>query len=469
MAAGLWGRARSVLRGLRADRPAVVAVAAFLFGLGARWALRGGRLPLVWNDTADYLTAARLGWFDPQRWVGIRPVGTPLVLTVVGRGFRAFVAVQSCVAAAAWALLAAAVAGCLPGGWRRWAGAAVVLALSVTWPVTMWDEEVLSESLALSSLVLLLAAGLAAHRSPRPARLALLVAAGAWFALVRDSHAAVVALVGAAVVVAVLVERPPGWRRGATAGLALVAAGLVVALTAQVGHRADQPLEHVYAVRVLPYPERVAWFADHGMPDAEALDLIPEATAPGKAPFTPVPPDPLWARWRAWLGDHGRTALLRYAATHPGYLASEPRKEPERVFNNGEGIESYRALGYRPAPGVSEAFGLPVPVLMVLAFGALCLATWRRLPFGPLVMVGVLALLSAGPHALLVWHSDGMEAARHLLVPTVQLRAGVAMVLVAAVLGRRPDDGRSKDRPDEADDAPDDEDWAASDEAPAPA
>ena len=59
-----------------------------------------------------------------------------------------------------------------------------------------------------------------------------------------------------------------------TAVLAATAAGLAVVavltmLAAQHGERSVVPLEHVFSVRVLPYPGRVDWFADH----ADNLDL----------------------------------------------------------------------------------------------------------------------------------------------------------------------------------------------------
>jgi hypothetical protein len=45
--------------------------------------------------------------------------------------------------------------------------------------------------------------------------------------------------------------------------------------------------------------------------------------------------------------------------------------------------------------------------------------------------VGV-AVLSV-PHALLAWHGDGMEAARHALVACVQLRIGVVLMVAVAI------------------------------------
>jgi hypothetical protein len=40
------------------------------------------------------------------------------------------------------------------------------------------------------------------------------------------------------------------------------------------------------------------------------------------------------------------------------------------------------------------------------------------------VLAGVAAVALAVPHALVSWHSDGTETARHLVVPVLQLHLG---------------------------------------------
>jgi len=36
------------------------------------------------------------------------------------------------------------------------------------------------------------------------------------------------------------------------------------------------------------------------------------------------------------------------------------------------------------------------------------------------------------PHGLFAWHSDGMETARHLVVPALQLHLGVLLMAIGA-------------------------------------
>jgi hypothetical protein len=426
---------------------AVVTVVGFV---GRLW-VRNGAEPLQWNDSADYLTAASEPWWALERLAGPRPVLLPLVLSVVGSDLSTLVLVQAAVAAVAWGALVVAVASTLAPWWRPLVASGVLALGSLSWPLSMWDQQVLTESLALSTLVLVIAAAVALARrpgAPWPC-VALVLTALGWL-LARDSHVVPVALAGTAV--AVLAWRATGPRRLALAltGAYLLAWCLLVVGAADHGGRHQLPIEHVYAVRILPYPDRLEWMAERGMPAAEALSARPEARGPtgDDAPVTVLDAGADLEPFRAWLRRSGRPMLLRFLVAHPGYLATEPLHTPERVFNNAGGIEGYRPLDQRdlPVPGVLA--NPPTIFVVLVGAGAASVVTGRQMLGHPLAIVGAVLALSAGPHALAVWHADGMEATRHLLVPSVQLRLGVALLVLAAATGTGPcPPARSPDHP----------------------
>lgn len=416
--------------------PQRVTVVVAIVGLAVRWWVRRGAYPLEWNDSFDYLASSHTPWLSTARWLGPRPALAPVVLSLAGSSVRTFVTVQTAVAAGAWALLAGAVATTLGPGWRRWLAAFGVLAISLTWPVTMWDQQVLTESLALSSLALVAAATVwASERLTRP-RAAAVVAAALVALAVRDSHVVPVALGGLGMIAWALLRHPRRRRLALVTGAYLAGLALLVAGSAQWSHRDRVPLEHVYAVRILPYPQRVAWFGHHGMPDASQFATLPPVLTPGKAPYTSLNPLPAWAAWRRWLAADGKAALAEYAVTHPGYLVGETRHRPERVFNNGDGLATYRPLHLREVPGLARV-AYPAPLLaFVAALPLLVLASWRRALRSPTVVAGSILIATSIPHALAAWHSDGMESARHLLIPAMQVRIGALLVLVGAALAR---------------------------------
>jgi hypothetical protein len=51
-----------------------------------------------------------------------------------------------------------------------------------------------------------------------------------------------------------------------------------------------------------------------------------------------------------------------------------------------------------------------------------------------MLVVGAGSVALALPHALVSWHTDAMETARHLIVPALQLHLG-ALLMVLGVAG----------------------------------
>jgi hypothetical protein len=226
-------------------------------------------------------------------------------------------------------------------------------------------------------------------------------------------------------------------RRLAGLGGGAVVLGLLVVVGSAHGERHHFPTRNVYEVRVLPYPDRVAWFADRGMPQAEVF-AGPDARVPHVEPGIPpvmfVGDDDAELRpWLDWVESDGRAAFARYVATHPLYLVSEPLRSPERTFNNALGDRAfYRPLDVPRVPLVDSVLALPTAVVLLVAalFGGWALG-WGR--WTPGLAAGAALAALAVPHGLVAWHSDGMETARHLVVPALQLHLGVLLVVVGVL------------------------------------
>lgn len=417
-----------------------------------------GREAVSWNDSADFVASAHTGLFSVERWAGPRTAAAPLVLSLARFEPGTYVGWQAAIAVACWAALAASVWTVMGPGRARWVGPLAVVAFACTVPVTMWERSVLSESLAASTLALTLAAALQLARGVTARRVVAVLATSVLWLITRDSHAAVVLIAAVAVGVGLVVAE---WRgRGrpaddgsterdrAVGGLILLACWLfalggVAWVAASHGHRYVYPLRNVFEARVLPYPDRVAWFADHGMPQADRF-TGPDAPEPavrggGDAPVVYVADDePDMQEWRAWVAQHGRGALAAWMATHPAYLVTEPLRDPERTFNNAEGDRSFYApADQRELPLVTDVLvphrWVALAVVVVVAAWATRRRRWRS----PLLLVGAGTVALALPHALVSWHTDGMETARHLMMPALQLYLG-ALLMVLGVLGARP-------------------------------
>jgi hypothetical protein len=194
------------------------------------------------------------------------------------------------------------------------------------------------------------------------------------------------------------------------------------------------PLRNVLEVRVLPYPDRVRWFVDHGMPQAEQFlgdDARRPVEEPGRAPVVYIADeDPAMGRWFAWLAEDGRATFARWVATHPWYVVDEPFRTPERTFNNAGGDRSfYAAAGQRRVPLVDRLLAHRTWVVGAVALLAAGYAIGRR-RVTPALVTGAVTAALALPHGVLAWHLDGMETARHLVVPVLQFHLGVLLVVI---------------------------------------
>jgi hypothetical protein len=447
---------------VRSKRAALALSATFV---GVRlWSI-AGIAPGIWNDTASYQRVADTGWWTRARWAGERPPLLPLVLTLTAGSERVTVWAQTIVSITCWLFLAWVVATLCSSTWdgRRLLGGGLVLALGISPPVMQWDGAVLSESLALSTTALVVACALRfVQRQDLSRAIALGAAAVAWGAC-RDTHLWLLGAVGAGLLVAIVVAtvRHRRVRSLVILGVAcvLTVGAVVGTAAADHGQRDEFPLSNAMSVRVLPYLDRIEWFADHGMPQADALARL--ARDPFIVPETGVRAvfvdgsDPTWSQYSSWLAEDGRRVYVEWLATHPGYVIAEPFRDPERVFNNGPGNWAfYRPHDARILPGTWILFppwgvtllGAAASTVIVVRAGrrsgakapVSAAGTLRRRAPGLRGLNGVwwfavgVAALSV-PHALLAWHGDGMEAARHALVACVQLRIGVVLMIAVAI------------------------------------
>jgi hypothetical protein len=397
---------------------------------------------LVWNDSKAYAAVAANPLWSTALWAGRRPPLTPLAIKAFGSSGGLLVA-QAVIAAAAWGILAWTVGRLLSPGWRRVLAVWVVLAFATTLPVTLWNRSVLSESLALSSLALIFAALIWAARRPTWPRIAAAIAACLCYAADRDAQVWTVLLLAIAVGAWALAQlgrsRPKAVRAGALAA-GLLVVGFLAGWGTVSSHRTTQDVADVFYVRVFPFPDRVAWFASHGMPQPGLIDELAAAT-PTRAGEARVvafaPQDPAFRPLERWIvAGGGQRAYLLWLVTHPWYVVAEPLQRPERSYNFARGdLTFYAASVNRMDSPLTPLMWPPPVVLAIMSALAVSLAVssglWRERTWRA---VAVLTLL--GLSAILVsWHGDGQEVTRHTVEGAVELRLGVWILLLLRLTG----------------------------------
>lgn len=410
---------------------------------------------IIWNDSKAYALVASQPLWSRAYWIGQRPPLTPLLIKLVGTS-STLLATQAAIAALAWGVLAWTVGRLVPRGCRRVVATWLLLAFATALPVTLWNRSMLSESLSMSALALVFACFIGISRRLTWPRLAATVAACFCFAATRDAQVWTVAMlalaVGANAIMLIGRDRRLARRAGALTLCLLVIVGLTEWGTLS-SHRTQQDVADVLYVRVFPYPDRVAWFAAHGMPEPKQIDRLAAATptsaGEAKAVFYSTS-GPAFAPLRRWVTTRGTGTYLLWLATHPLYVVTEPLQRPERSYNFFDGnLTSYAASTNRLASPLTMVVWPPFIWVLALAVLASYLAVlsgvWRDRSWRislVLTVIGVLAMLVA-------WHGDGQEVTRHTVEGFAQVRLGLWVLVVLGLLGRSPSrdaDGADPDR-----------------------
>jgi hypothetical protein len=306
----------------------------------------------------------------------------------------------------------------------------------------MWNRSVLSESLAMSSLALVFAAFIWVAGQMTWPRIAAAATACLCFAASRDAQVWTVVFLGGAVGIYGLTQLS---RSRSTAIRAAVLAGclLVVGMLTESGtlasHRTTQDVGDVFYVRVFPFPDRVAWFAAHGMPQQAQIDELAAATptptgAAKVVAFTPS--DPAFQSLEHWVVTSGTETYVHWLATHPWVVVVEPLLRPERSYNFARGdLTVYAATTNRLSSPLTLVMWPPLVEFLIMSVLAGYLAAlsevWREPSWrvvAALTIVGILAMLVS-------WHGDGQEVTRHTVEGAAELRLGVWILVLFGLTG----------------------------------
>lgn len=401
-----------------------------------RWiAVAGFRLSR-YVDSAEY---DRLDFSG--RWR--RPWTTPLLFRLSpGDSDAVLILVQATIGALAWSALAFAALTHLRDRRVRIGAGAAILALSLTTTVTSWDTAKLSESLAISLSIALLAAWLLLlHRATGPRIAAVLLIALPWL-FVRQS----LLPLGVAVTIVAIAFAIRGIRRGhdAERRIVLAAGLLLLTLLAAVSFGRNQEIARtnltaMISNRIAHDPDHLAWFRANGMP-------LP----PGDATdFGSLANDPAFTRW---VTDEAGGTYARFLLTHPRHAATGPvrdlfaerptflaeppfadeiRHESESMLSPRESYGGARAVLPRPIEEFLLDPGHTGSITLVLAGAVAIVAVdGRRRRLGSVLdRAGIVTVVIAALGLWAAWHGSTTELGRLGLVPAIILRAGLILLI----------------------------------------
>jgi hypothetical protein len=290
-------------------------------------------------DTGQYERVASWSLTSSDFWMDWRPHTTPLIFKLFGNNHNQIAAFQFAFGKFAWILLALSAAANLRKNALKVIGCAAILILSLGTDFALAYKMMLTEGIAYSLTVFVLASWLlaiayfrdhptAGWRTQLAIGVALLAGLGFWAAS-RHVHAYLLILVGG-LLGAVLVLR---WRqlrlwRPVLIFVILGSALIYLFISIPVG-RSDywkQAQMNFMAEKVLPYPEKREFFVERGMrDDPEALIFSGYVPARYAGDWTPIYSD--------WLSERGRSAFYLYLLWNPPARWREVPSNAEIIFN----------------------------------------------------------------------------------------------------------------------------------------
>jgi hypothetical protein len=381
--------------------------------------------PAVHPDTPSYQQTPSFTGHHTRPWV------VPLVQYLLTE--RQVVIVQAILGALAFFALACAIASTLHDSRARTGVMALVLLLGIVPRITYWDAMMLSESIAISMTLLLIAALVWIDRLPAGAvvliftlwlftrdghlYLGLLLLIGlAWWG-VRNQRVAVP--IGVAVIV--------GWGFFAAANNSVIE-----------GYNVSANV----AYRIAPNQSEWTWFLDAGMPESLAF-----ATTQPLERHQELTGDPTFLNWSTTVGP---STYLRFLLEHPRFtFGAIPH-----VFVGGgiagESLVDHTRARVLQTPGPNFVWPQNASrytfILVWAAALTACLLWWTRRLDRRWVLPGAL-IASTVPHAVLAYQASPYEIARHGVI--------LSLVLVVAAwwciaLGADALLARSSDQPEVA-------------------
>jgi len=374
------------------------------------------------TDTPTYEHVARLAVWDWRFYAGERGFTIPLFFKIFHTTESRAVA-QLVFSTIAWLVLAAVIARCIEARWLRPVAFALVLAVSLTTEVVLWDALLLSESITFALMALLLAAWILLVRSPRPLWAGSVLLLSLLWAFARDTNAYVLAVV--AVLVALSLLRPERRHLKLVLAVGCCAIFLLDYGSAQAGKRWLQPMVDIIDHRVLTTPAMERFFVAHG--------------------FDPNSNWPIGA----FVRNTSQGVYAKYLLAHPGYTLFAPfHGRQQALYSTSDNAASLidpnlsiyndnASHRFLPLPSRLERIFFPRGIAVVLTLlgivliASAAIALFAGWSFVWLVPIGILA--TTYPHFLVAWHESGVEVDRHGFEAALLLRLATFLLALFAV------------------------------------
>jgi hypothetical protein len=312
----------------------------------------------------------------------------------------------------------------------------LIYLLMAWWPVFGWTIMVLSEALSFAFLLCWISSTLFFYFKASVLSLVAQILTITILGFTRDTWPyLLVAFYAMATVMSSVLRRKYLRMHLALLGIALLVF-LLQHTSATIGQRSRLPLLNSIVMRILPDPEWVRWFAQHGMPQVDELTSYfcgKEALDRRIPALYQLYTDQSFKPLFTWLNNNGQLAYTKFMLSHPSYTL---------LLREGRGVGGIVAanvfLYLGSAQGYSRAAAYVFPfttlrrdIIIMIAVLVAFARTRQPTLLMVLALAGFIVL-----QALFVYNADGLEVDRHLIVtrPLIELTAIIAIGLILDVI-----------------------------------
>jgi len=382
-------------------------------------------------DSIDYTYPATLDFNDPHLWASAKPWLAAILYKLAGNSPTVIDALQLAISSLAWLYFAWVFIQSIRDERLKVGAFALILALSLTPAVQVWNHVLLSESISISLMVVILALWLRSLQKWRwlyPLGLILLL--GLWLNA-RETNVYLCLLITIEIFIVGLLRRNQRyyWLVAAILGVLLAVHSWMAEMPTLP--RWVYPLGNIILQRILPNPQYVEYFADNGMPVTPELLSLSGGWAFSQD-FAIFNSNSL-REFERWLFTYGKAAYIQFLVAHPGYTWLSPLQNLDVMFASD--VTPYGPGSYVPAfPRLIVELLYPMQwfwVYLWLSLFAVGFALTAKLWKEARVFWAVVSFfLLTIPHIYLVWHGDAAEVDRHAAQLSIQFHLAVWLLLL---------------------------------------
>lgn len=409
--------------------------------------------PFGGGDTVVFMHMAALKWTNPFFYHGLRPPVVPILHSLVNGADNHYniILLQIIISCLSWLFLAFTVSYFLKDHMAKTFAFFVIALIPLNAFMHYWNLVILSESLSFSFLAVFLAAYLWYYNLRSIPSVIFLAVVALIFAFTRDTDAYRVLLMTPPILLLIAQQIRDKSRKVLRHTVLFIIFILIFigsnystsnihcrdCATPYMKARWFMPTINNLYQRILPFEDRVKFFADHGLPVTPELMAMKYQWASSNNWQSAF--DPKLAAQGEWNYRHGRQTYMKFLITHPGYVFSSAYEYRDKLLYLDGAPNAWFHEMVKPLEAkILSVFFLnndrDLKMLFVL-FPVSLLAAFivyirNRRDYEAHIMTVLLVcniILMTIPLGILIFHGDLMDLARHSFTNIIQLNLGVVL------------------------------------------